>query len=218
MRIFLDTAHTQDIKKWLETGLVDGVTTNPSLLAKEGPDIKNNLLSICSMVEGDVSIEVVEKDPSAVYRQAREIAQLADNVVVKIPFHQDYLSVIKKLVEEEIRLNITLVFSALQALMVAKLGVYIISPFVGRIDDTGVEGMDLIAEIMDIKNTYDFDTEILAASIRTLHHWKQAALLGADIVTLPPAVLEKAMYHPLTEQGIALFDADWKKLDKKTLL
>ncbi len=218
MKIFLDTANYQDIKKWVDTGLIDGVTTNPSLLSKEGADIKKNLLDICALIEGDVSIEVVEKTPEAVYQQAREIAQLADNVVVKIPFSAIYLPVMKKLVEEEVRLNITLVFSTLQALMVAKLGVSMISPFIGRLDDTGVEGMDLVAEIMDIKNTYDFETEILAASIRTIGAWKQAALLGADIVTMPPSVFEKAMHHPLTEQGIAMFDADWKKLDKKSLL
>ncbi len=218
MKIFLDTANYQDIKKWVDTGLVDGITTNPSLLSKEGGDIKKNLLDICSLIEGDVSIEVVEKTPEAVYKQAREIAQLADNVVVKIPFSVEYLPVIKKLVEEEIKLNITLVFSALQALMLFKLGVYIISPFVGRLDDTGIEGMDLVSEIMDIKHTYDFETEVLAASIRTIGHWKHAAMLGADIVTLPTSVFEKAMHHPLTEQGIAMFDADWKRLDKKTLL
>ncbi len=218
MKIFLDSANYNDIKKWVDTGLVDGVTTNPTLLSKEGGDTKKNLLDICALVPGDVSIEVVEKTPEAVYQQARQIAQLADNVVVKIPFSMIYLPVIKKLVEEEIHLNITLVFSALQALMVAKLGVYIISPFVGRIDDTGVDGMELVAEIMDIKNMYEFETQVLAASLRTVSHWKQAALVGADIATLPPSVLEKAMYHPLTEQGIALFDADWKKLDKKNLL
>lgn len=218
MRIFLDTANYQDIKKWVATGLVDGVTTNPSLLSKEGADIKKNLLDICSLVEGDVSIEVVEKSPEAVYKQAHEIAALAENVVVKIPFSLEYLPVIKKLVEEDVKLNITLVFSALQALMVAKLGVYIISPFVGRIDDTGLDGMELVGEIMDIKNNYGFETEILAASIRTIAHWKQAALVGADIVTLPSSILEKAMHHPLTEQGIIMFDADWKKLGKKVLL
>lgn len=218
MKIFLDTANYQEIKKWVATGLVDGVTTNPTLLSKESSDIKKNLLDICALVEGDVSIEVVEKTPEAVYQQALQIAQLADNVVVKIPFHVEYLPVIKKLVEQDIKLNITLVFSALQALMVAKLGVYIISPFVGRVDDTGVDGMDLVAEIMDIKHMYEFDTQILAASIRSIAHWKAAALTGADIVTLPASILEKAMYHPLTEQGIAMFDADWKKLDRKNLL
>lgn len=218
MRIFLDTANYNDIKKWVATGLIDGVTTNPTHLSKEGADIKKNLLDICAMVEGDVSIEVVEKSPEAVYQQAHEIAKLADNVVVKIPFNVMYLPTIKKLVEEEIRLNITLIFSALQALMMYKLGVYIISPFVGRIDDTGVDGMELVAECMDIKNMYDYETDVLAASIRTLAHWKQSALVGADIVTLPPSLFEKAMHHPLTEQGIAMFDADWKKLDKKTLL
>lgn len=219
MEIFLDTADRDLIRKWIPTGLIDGVTTNPSLLAKQGSNSKQVLLDICKMVDGDVSVEVVEKDPESVYKQAKEIAALAENIVVKIPFSMDYLPVIDKLVQEDIEINVTLVFSALQALMVAKLDVTYISPFIGRLDDIGATGVDLIEDIIEMKDSYeDFDSEVLAASIRTLDHWKQVALMGVDVVTLPPAILEKAMKHPLTDKGIAAFDADWAALGKKNLL
>ena len=218
MKIFLDTANREVIKKHLATGLIDGITTNPTHLSKEGPNTKEVLLAICTMVTGPVSIEVVEKAPDAVYRQAHEISKLAGNVVVKIPFAEMYLPVIKRLVEEGVLLNITLIFSPLQALMVAKLGVAFISPFAGRIDDTGACGMELIEELVSLKDIYEFESQILAASLRSVVHWKQAALAGANIATLPPTVFEQAMVHPLTQKGIELFDADWKKLGKETLL
>ena len=218
MKIFLDTADRKEIKKWVTTGIVDGITTNPTHLSKQGIETKKVLLDICQMVPGNVSIEVVEKEPERVYQQAKEISQLANNVVVKIPFAYEYLSVIDRLVKEDVRINVTLIFSLLQALLVAKLGVTYISPFIGRWDDIDVDGIDLIPELMIMKETYGFTSEILAASIRHLMHWHHATLAGADIATVPPTLLEKLMNHPLTERGIAKFDADWKKLEKKTLL
>ncbi len=218
MKLFLDTANRDDIRQWVPTGLIDGITTNPSHLAKEGPNTKQVLLDICAMVSGDVSIEVVEKSPDNVYRQAKEIAALAPNVVVKIPFQKDYLPVIKKLVEEDIAINVTLVFSLLQALLVAKLGVCYISPFIGRWDDIDVSGIALLRELRDMLDNYGYESEILAASLRHLMHWHEAALLGADVATIPVKLLEQVMHHPLTERGIVQFDNDWKSLGKKELL
>ena len=217
MKIFLDTANRSLIQQWLPTGLVDGITTNPTHLSKEDPDSAKVLREICAMVPGHVSIEVVEKSPDAVYAQALEISKFASNVVVKIPFAAQYLPVISKLAKQGVKINVTLVFTSLQALMVAKLGVTYISPFVGRWDEIGVDGLECLASIIDIKNNYEFESEILAASIRHLVHWQRAAELGADVVTVPPAILEAAMKHPLTERGIEMFDADWKKLGKAKL-
>jgi transaldolase len=217
MKIFLDTANRELIKKWLPTGLIDGVTTNPSLMSKEGNDTKAVLRDICDMVKGPVSIEVIEKKPEAVYEQAKEIAKFAPNVVVKIPCLPEYMPVIHRLVQEDVKINVTLVFSEIQALLVAKLGVAYISPFVGRLDDIGTEGPNLIDNLVIIKQNYEFSSQILAASIRTVYHWQRAALAGVDVVTLPPAVLEQGMKHPLTDRGVELFDNDWKKLNKPTL-
>ncbi len=217
MKIFLDTANRDVIKKWMPTGIIDGITTNPSHLSKEGGDIQSVLKDICNMVPGDVSIEVVEKTPDAVYKQAHEIAKFASNVVVKIPFAEIYLPVMKKLISENVRINVTLVFTTLQALLVSKLGVTYLSPFVGRWDEIGVPGTSLLNDIVNLKHTYDFKTEILAASLRTIPHWQEAALAGADIATVPPALLEAATKHPLTERGIEMFDNDWKKLSKTSL-
>jgi transaldolase len=218
MKIFLDTANRDMIKKWVATGIIDGVTTNPSLLSKEGTSTKEVLTDICKMVDGDVSIEVVKKDPQDVYGQAKEIASLSDNVVVKIPYAQEYLPVIKKLAQEGVKINVTLIFSMLQALLVAKLGVTYISPFIGRWDDIDVNGLELIDKLMLIKNQYGFDSEILAASIRHVMHWHEVALAGVDVATVPPKLLDQVMYHPLTEVGIKKFDADWNKLGKQELL
>lgn len=217
MKIFLDTANRDVIKKWLPTGLVDGVTTNPSLLSKEGTSPKQVLLDICAMVPGPVSIEVVEKDPEAVYKQAKEIAAFAKNVVVKIPCLQEYLPVMSKLVKEGVKINATLVFSAVQALVMSKVGVTFISPFVGRWDDISEDGIQVVEDMVEIKRNYEFTSEILAASIRSVHHWHRAAYAGADIVTLPPGVIEQGLKHPLTDRGVELFDADWKKLGRKSL-
>ena len=217
MQIFLDTANRDLIKKYLPTGLIDGITTNPSHLSKEGGDIKQALRDIVSMVEGPVSIEVVEKAPDAVLKQAREIAAFGENVVVKVPFAPEYLPVIKTLSEEGVALNITLVFSPLQAMLVAKLGVDYISPFLGRWDDIGVDGLQLLEDTISIRDTYDYESQILAASIRSVIQWQKVAVAGADVVTLPPAVFEQALKHPLSERGIELFDNDWKKLNKRSL-
>lgn len=218
MKIFLDCADPKIIEKYVETGLIDGVTTNPSLLSAQGARTKEIIMNILNIVPGDVSIEVVEKDPEKVYAQAHQIAKLGDNAVVKIPFAFEYLPTIAKLVADGVKLNITLIFSALQGLMVAKLGVSYISPFVGRLDDISSDGMVLIEDLVTLREQYDFPTEILAASIRHVMHWERAALLGADIATLPPAVIEAACKHPLTDLGIKKFDEDWRKLNKLNLL
>ncbi len=217
MKLFLDTANRELIKEWIPTGIIDGVTTNPSLLSKEGPNTKEVLLDICNIVPGDVSIEVVEKKPEAVYHQAHHIASLASNVVVKIPFHKDYLSVIQRLVKDGVAINVTLVFSVIQALLVAKLGVKYISPFIGRWDDIDIDGLQLIEEMRQMLDTYSFTSELLSASIRSVMHLHHVTLLGSDVATIPPTLLDKLMKHPLTEQGIKIFDADWEKLGKKDL-
>lgn len=214
MKIFLDTANRELIKKLLPTGLVDGITTNPSHLSKEGSDTKQVLRDICAMVQGPVSIEVVEKTPDAVLAQARDIAQFAPNVVVKIPCAAQYFPVIKTLVEEGIKINVTLVFTPLQALFVSKLGVEMISPFLGRWDDIGVDGMEVLDQVIRVRDLYGFSSQILAASIRSVMQWQTVAQTGADIVTLPPVVFEQGLKHPLTDRGMELFDADWKKLGK----
>lgn len=218
MKIFLDTANCELIKKWVATGIVDGVTTNPSLLSKEGTNTKDVLLDICKMVPGDVSIEVVKKDPEEVYRQAKEISELADNVVVKIPFAYEYLPIVSRLTKENVKINATLIFSLLQALLVAKLDVTYISPFIGRWDDIDVNGVKLVEKLVQMVEQYGFASQILAASIRNIKHWHEVVLCGADVATVPPKLLDQVMKHPLTEQGIVKFDADWCKLQKKELL
>ena len=215
MKIFLDTANRELIKKFLPTGLIDGITTNPTHLSKEGSDTKQVLRDICAMVQGPVSIEVVEKSPDAVLAQARQIAQFATNAVVKIPCAAEYFSVIKTAVQEGIKINVTLVFTPLQALFVSKLGVEMISPFLGRLDDIGVDGLTTLEEVIAIRDLYEFSSEILAASIRSVIQWQHITQMGADIITLPPAIFEQALKHPLTDRGMELFDADWKKLGKK---
>ena len=218
MKLFLDTANIELIKKWIPTGLVDGVTTNPSLLSKEGTNTKEVLLKICNIVKGDVSIEVVKKNPEEVYKQALEISKIAKNVIVKIPFTFEYLPVINKLVQENVNINVTLIFSLIQTILVAKLGVKYISPFIGRLDDIDIDGTNLLENIMIAKQNYNFKSEILAASIRHSIHIQKAILIGVDVITIPPTILDKIMIHPLTEQGIKKFDADWEKLNKKNLL
>ncbi len=216
MKIFLDTAHLESIKKWAQTGLIDGITTNPSHLSKEGGDPKKQVLEICSvMKDGEVSIEITEQEPQAVYKQAKEIAALADNVIVKVPCHQDYYVIIKRLIDEGVSLNITLVFTLLQGLMMCKLGAHYISPFIGRWDDIDVEGIELLNEMRIMIDSYGFSTELLAASLRHVRHFHHAVLAGADVATLPIAVFEKAIAHPLTDRGIEQFNADWQKLGIK---
>ncbi len=214
MKIFLDTANTESIQKWAQTGLIDGVTTNPTHLSKEGNNPVEQVLAICDILpDGSISVEVTETEPEQVYLQARKLASLCDNIVVKVPCHAHYYTVIKKLIAEGIPLNITLVFSLSQGLMMAKLGAQYISPFVGRLDDIGTDGIELIQHLRHIIDWYDFETEILAASIRDVAHFEQAMLAGADIATVPVEVFEKSLAHQLTDKGMAQFLADWKKLN-----
>ena len=216
MKLFLDTANIETIKKWAASGIIDGVTTNPSHLSKEGVDPTKRVLEICSLLPaGEISVEVTEKDPQAVYKQAKKIAQLADNILVKIPCHKDYYAIIKQLVDEGVKINITLVFSVIQGVMMSKLGVFYISPFIGRWDDIDVDGIRLLHEMRQVIFQYGFETGILAASLRHVRHLHDAIMAGADAVTIPIAVLEKALDHPLTDQGIAKFDADWQQLGIK---
>ncbi len=216
MKLFLDTANIETIKKWATSGIVDGVTTNPSHLSKEGVDPTKRVLEICSLLPaGEISVEVTEKDPQAVYKQAKKIAQLADNILVKIPCHKDYYAIIKQLVDEGVKINITLVFSLIQGVMMSKLGVFYISPFIGRWDDIDVDGIRLLREMRQVIFQYGFETGILAASLRHVRHLHDAIMAGADAVTIPISVLEKALDHPLTDQGIAKFDTDWQQLGIK---
>lgn len=216
MKIFLDTPNLASIKKWAQTGLIDGVTTNPSSLSKEGGDPKKNILEICKLLpQGHISVEVTHTDAQQMYKQAQEIAALGDNIWVKIPCHAHYYEVIKKLVEQETKLNITLVFTVLQSLMMCKLGVYYISPFVGRWEDIDVDGMAFIPQMRDMIDFYGFETKILAASIRSVQNFHDAILAGADAITIPVEVFEKAVSNPLTDQGIEKFTKDWQKLGIK---
>ncbi len=216
MKIFLDTADIAAIKNWVPTGLIDGITTNPSNLSKVGKDPKKVVMEICKLLpEGHISVEVTHRDAKDIYKQAKAIAKLAPNVWVKIPCHADYYEVIKRLVEEEVKLNITLVFTVLQSLMMCKLGVYYISPFVGRWEDIDVDGMAFIPQMRDMIDFYGYETKILAASIRTVQNFHDAVAAGADAITLPVSVFEKAVTNPLTDQGIEKFAKDWKKLGVK---
>jgi len=217
MKLFLDTANPKEVAKWAETGLLDGVTTNPSLLHKEGGDPVKVIKKICSIVKkGDVSVEVTQKDAKKIYTQAKKIAKIAKNVVVKIPCHPDYFAVIKKLSDENIAINTTLVFSVPQGLMMCKLGAKYISPFIGRLDDIDSDGVELIANLRQMIDEHVFlNTKIIAASIRHIRHLHAAILLGADVATVPESVLHKAALHPLTDRGMEKFLADFKKLKIK---
>lgn len=217
MKIFLDTASVDDIKQFVKLGIVDGVTTNPTHLYKAGKAPLDTVREITHLLKhGPISVEVTEEDPKAVYEQAKKIARLAPNVVVKVPCHEKYYEVIKQLVDEKIALNITLVFTLLQSLMMCKLGVAYISPFVGRLDDIVADGSGLLHDIRHMVDTYHFKTHILAASIRSVDDFHQAVMAGADAITLPVDVLRKAIAHPLTDKGIQLFNDDWHKLGYKT--
>lgn len=217
MKLFLDTANLKSIKQWHKTGIIDGITTNPTHLAKEGGDAKKLVKDICKVMRDyDVSVEVTEIKPEAVYKQAKEIAKLADNVVVKVPCHRDYYDVIKKLVAEDVPVNVTLVFTLIQGMLMCKLGVRYISPFVGRWDDIDVDGIALIDEMRTMVDTYGyFGTRILAASLRTVRNVHDSIVAGADVATLPVSILEKMTEHPLTERGMQKFLADWQKLGIK---
>jgi transaldolase len=211
MKFFADTAEVKDIKELADLGLLDGVTTNPSLIAKSGRQFKDVIAEICGIVEGPVSAEVVSLDYDGMMREAADLRKIANNVTIKVPLTLDGLKACKALSSDGCMVNVTLCFSANQALLAAKAGATFISPFVGRLDDIHLDGTELIAEIRQIYDNYAFETEILAASVRTPLHVKQVALIGADVATCPPAVIKSLVKHPLTDKGIEQFMADWKK-------
>jgi len=214
MKVFLDSADYEAIKHWASTRLIDGVTTNPTLLSQvPGKAPREVILDICKALGArEVSVEVTERNPDAVYQQARKIADLASNVVVKVPCLKEYVPVIDRLVSEGMKLNITLVFSVVQALMMAKLGVAYVSPFIGRLEDIDSNGLEVIGEIRELFTAYDYKTQILAASIRSVRHIHEACQFGADIVTIPVKLFDKAFDHPLSVQGLDQFLRDWKVL------
>jgi len=211
MKFFVDTADTKDIAELAATGLVDGVTTNPSLIAKSGRDFTEVIKEICALTDGPVSAEVVATDYDGMVSEGRTLAKIADNVCVKLPLTMDGLRACRTLSGEGTPVNVTLCFSANQALLAAKAGAAFISPFIGRLDDIHIDGMELIEEIRLIYDNYGFETEILAASIRTANHVKLSALAGADVMTAPPAVIRGLANHPLTDKGLAAFLADAEK-------
>jgi transaldolase len=214
MKIFLDTASLKEIREGQAMGILDGVTTNPSLLSKESGDYRENLKEICSIVRGPISAEVVSLRFEEMVEEGRSLAKIADNIVVKVPINLEGLKVIRKLSSEGIRVNVTLIFSPNQALLAAKAGASYVSPFIGRLDDISENGMELIDQIVAIFDNYDIETEVLAASIRHPIHVVQSALAGADIATMPFSVLEKLLNHPLTDIGMDKFRKDWDKVKK----
>jgi len=215
MKIFLDTANLESIRKFNDMGLLDGITTNPSLMSKEGGNPKDGMAEITKIIQGDVSLEVLSTDYSGMVEEGRKLRNYGKNVVVKVPMTPDGLKACKILTSENIPVNVTLIFSSNQAVLAAKAGAKYVSPFIGRLDDIGHDGMQLIKEIKTIFSNYDFKTQILVASIRHPLHVIEAAKIGADVVTLPPAVLDKMLGHPLTEIGLKNFLADWEKLKKE---
>ncbi|MEC9347228.1 MAG: fructose-6-phosphate aldolase [Pseudomonadota bacterium] len=217
MKFFVDSADIAAIRELNETGLVDGVTTNPSLVAKSGRDFVEVIAEIAGVVEGPVSAEVTATDAATMIAEGRKLAAIASNIAVKVPLTMDGLKACKTLTGEGTMVNVTLCFSANQALLAAKAGATFISPFVGRLDDIGADGMDLIADILQIYSNYAFETEVLVASIRHPLHLFQAAKLGADVATLPPDVLRGLASHPLTDKGLAAFLADWGKTGQSIL-
>jgi transaldolase len=215
MKFFLDTANLDEIREAAALGLIDGVTTNPSLVAKEGGvDFKQQVAAICEIVKGDVSAEVTSQETEGMLREGREYAAIAPNVVVKCPLTSDGLKATRQLTSEGIKVNVTLCFSAAQAILAAKAGAAYISPFIGRLDDIGQNGLELLAEIVEIYNNYDWKTEVLAASIRHPIHVIEAARIGADVATMPFKVMEQLIKHPLTDKGLEQFLADWRKVGR----
>ncbi len=215
MKIFLDTANLESIRKFNDMGLLDGITTNPYLLSKEGGNPKDGMAEITKIINGDVSLEVLSTEYSGMMDEGRNLRNYGDNVVVKVPITPDGLKACKALTAEDIPVNVTLIFSSNQAVLAAKAGAKYVSPFIGRLDDVGQDGMHLIKEMKTIFSNYNFGTQILVASIRHPIHVIDAALIGADVVTLPPAVLDKMIKHPLTDIGLKNFLADWEKLKSK---
>ncbi len=214
MKLFIDTANLDEIKKAAAMGVLDGVTTNPTLMSKENMPFRELLTEICKVVEGPVSAEVVATDAKGMVKEAEELAKIAANITIKIPSTTEGLVAIRKLAEKSIMTNATLCFSPTQALLVAKAGATFVSPFVGRLDDISSDGMDLVSQIATIYGNYGYDTEIIVASIRNPMHVVNTALIGADIATVPFKVIEQLMKHPLTDVGLKKFLADWEKVKK----
>ena len=211
MKFFIDTANIDEIKEANSMGMVDGVTTNPSLIAKEGRDFEEIIRDICAIVDGPISAEVIALDTDGMLKEARHLAKIHENIVIKVPMTVDGLKATRQLALEGIKTNVTLVFSPLQALMAAKAGATFVSPFVGRLDDLSHDGMLLVEQIVEIYSNYAFDTEVIVASVRNPLHVLESALMGADIATIPFGVLKKFAAHPLTDKGLKAFLDDWKK-------
>ena len=214
MKFFIDTANLHEITKATKMGMVDGVTTNPSLIARENCKFEERIKAICDIVSGPVSAEVVSLEADGMVKEARDLAQLAENIVIKIPMTIEGLKAANSLARKGIKTNVTLVFSPLQALLAAKAGATFVSPFVGRLDDISQDGMELIADIVQIYDNYGFDTEIIVASIRHPVHVLEAARMGADIATIPFKVISQLAHHPLTDKGLENFLKDWEKVPK----
>jgi transaldolase len=217
MKFFVDTAEIDAIAELNDLGMVDGVTTNPSLILKSGRDILEVTREICALVDGPVSAEVVATEAEAMIAEGRKLAAIADNIAIKVPLTWDGLRACKALSDDGHMVNVTLCFSANQALLAAKAGATFISPFIGRLDDINMDGMGLIADIRMIYDNYDFQTQILAASIRTVNHVTEAAKIGADVATVPPEVLHRLAQHPLTDKGLDAFLKDWEKTGQKII-
>jgi transaldolase len=215
MKFFIDTANIDEIKEAASLGLLDGVTTNPSLVAKEGKDFRKLLDEICAIVDGPISAEVVSTDFNGIMKEGRELSKIHKNIVVKVPLIKEGLKAVKALKAEGIRCNVTLCFSPTQALMAAKAGAAYISPFIGRLDDISQNGMELVEQIVTIYQNYDYKTEVLVASVRHPMHVVEAALIGADICTMPFKVIDQLVKHPLTDLGLEKFLSDWKKTQGK---
>jgi len=214
MEFFIDTANLEQIKKANELGLVQGVTTNPSLAAKEGVPFIPRLKEICRIVKGPVSAEVISLNAEGMVNEALELAKIAENIVIKIPMTEEGMKAVQILSKKKIKTNVTLVFTANQALLAAKAGATYVSPFVGRLDDLGEDGMKVIEEIMQVFKNYNYKTKVIVASVRRVEHVKRSAMIGADIATIPFKVLEEMYKHELTDKGIQKFLDDWKKLEK----
>lgn len=214
MKFFIDTANFEEIKDAAEMGILDGVTTNPTLLSKEGGDPIDNLKRICEVVSGPVSAEVISTEVNGMLEEARNLTKIAENIVIKLPTTKNGIKACKVLTDQGIKVNMTLVFSPSQALLVAKAGGTFVSPFIGRLDDVSTDGMDLIEQIVQIYANYAYETEVLVASVRHPMHVVQAALIGADICTIPYGVLTKLFNHPLTDVGLEKFISDWQKIKK----
>ncbi len=216
MKIFLDTANLEQLREAAEFGIIDGVTTNPSLIAKEGRPLEEQIPAICEIIDGDVSAEVVSTDAGEMVEEGRRVSRIHPNVVVKVPLTRDGIKATARLSKEGIRCNVTLCFSPAQALLAAKAGAYIVSPFVGRLDDIGASGMDMIRRIREIYRNFGFTTQILVASVRSPLHVIEAAQAGADIATLPFKTFDALFKHPLTDKGLEQFLSDWRKVFEET--